>query len=116
METGVEDLVKKIDTNIERIDRNAKRIEENFERIQQNSCSLEILKDYSENNKILAKDNKRLFIIIIIVISLWALTTAYLVFVLSDTGTTTSTIDIDGVEEIDNSHIKIGDDIWEKSE
>ena len=116
MDNQIEDLVKKIDKNIERIDNNAKRIENNFERIQQNSCSLEILRDYSENNKILALDNKRLFIIIVIILSLFSLITAYLIYVLSDTGTTTSTIDIDGIEEIDNSHIKIGDDIWEKSE
>jgi hypothetical protein len=29
--------------------------------------------------------------------------------------TETDTIDIDNVEAIDNSHIKIGDDVWEKS-
>ena len=48
---------------------------------------------------------------------MWFATIGYLVYVLNDIGTVEeSTIDIDGVETIDNSHIKIGDDVWEKSE
>ena len=40
----------------------------------------------------------------------------YVVYLQSDIETTVSdTIDIQDVESIDNSHIKIGDDIWEKS-
>ena len=39
---------------------------------------------------------------------------SYIVFLLNDIGTTTDTIDIDNVETVDNSHIKIGDDTWER--
>lgn len=39
----------------------------------------------------------------------------YTIWLLNDIGTTTDTIDIDNVETVDNSHIKIGDDVWEKS-
>lgn len=76
------------------------------------------LKEQSFAMEILAeqrKANKRLFIALIIVIILWFTTMCYLVYVLNDIGTTEDTIEIEEVENIDNSHIKIGDDIWEKS-
>lgn len=39
----------------------------------------------------------------------------FIVNLLSDISTTvTDTIDIQEVQNIDNSHIKIGDDVWEK--
>ena len=54
---------------------------------------------------------------------MWSITFLALVCLLiytiklqSDIGSTTETIEIDGVETIDNSHIKIGDDIWERLE
>ena len=48
---------------------------------------------------------------------MWCVTVVYLVYVLNDVGNySEDTIDIQGVETIDNSHIKIGDDIWEKSQ
>ena len=40
----------------------------------------------------------------------------YLIYIKHDTAVSEETIEIDDVETIDNSHIKIGDDIWEKSE
>lgn len=40
----------------------------------------------------------------------------YIIYVNNDTGTTTETIEVQDVETIDNSHIKIGDDEWEKSQ
>ena len=40
----------------------------------------------------------------------------YTIKLQSDIGSTTETIEIDGVETIDNSHIKIGDDVWERLE
>lgn len=78
--------------------------------MQEHSFAFELLKDQK-------KQNKRMFIIIIILIAMLALAMTYIVFLLNDIGTSTETdtIDIDNVETIDNSHIKIGDDIWEKS-
>lgn len=40
----------------------------------------------------------------------------YTIKLQSDIGSTTEAIEIDGVETIDNSHIKIGDDVWERLE
>ena len=79
------------------------------------SWAYEVLKD----NKV---TNKRMFIIWIITFLTLIGVTSYTIYLLNDiesgytTDTVTETIDIDGVEQIDNSHIKIGDDVWEKSE
>lgn len=62
------------------------------------------------------KTNKRQFIIILVILGMWFATIGYLVYVLNDIETTTDTIDIEDVENIDNSHIKIGDDVWERLE
>ena len=78
--------------------------------MKEKSFALEMLQDYK-------KANKRQFIIIIVILAMWFLTIGYLVYLLNDIGTyDDDIIEIDGVETIDNSHIKIGDDIWEKSE
>lgn len=76
--------------------------------VKDQSLAMELLKDYK-------KANKRLFIVLIVVLCMWFSTIAYLVYVLNDIGTYDS-IEIEDVETIDNSHIKIGDDVWEKSE
>ena len=78
------------------------------EEVKEHSLAMELLSDYK-------KANKRQFIVIILILVMWFITIGYLVYTLNDIGTTTSTLDIDDVESIDNSHIKIGDDIWEKS-
>ena len=75
--------------------------------IQEQSFAMELLKEDHEKNK-------RQHTIIVMLIGLLALAVTYIVFLLNDTNTTIETIDIDDVETIDNSHIKIGDDIWEK--
>ena len=90
------------------LDENTKKIVNNMNQIHQNSGALEILKDFKG-------DNKRIFIILLIVLFMWFFTIGYLVYVLNDM-TSYESIDIQDVETIDNSHIKIGDDIWEKSE
>lgn len=72
------------------------------------SLATELIKDGK-------KVNKRMFILLIIVLGMWFATIGYLVYILNDVGIVEETIDIDDVETIDNSHIKIGDDIWEKS-
>ena len=96
----LEDLKKQLDEN-------SKKIISNMNQIHQNSGALEILKDFKG-------DNKRLFAILMIVLFMWFSTIVYLVYVLNDT-TSYQSIDIEDVETIDNTHIKIGDDIWEKS-
>ncbi len=79
-------------------------------KLQEQSLALELLKDYK-------KQNKRQFIIILVILGMFTALLGYTIYLLNDFGvsTETDTIDIDNVEEIDNSHIKIGDDVWEKS-
>lgn len=84
-------------------------IEKVQKKIEETSFAYELLQDSR-------KTNKRLFIIIIVILTMWFATGCYLVYILNDVGTIDeNTIDIQDVENIDNSHIKIGDDIWEKS-
>lgn len=93
------------------LNENTKKIVDNMNKIHQNSGALEILKDFKD-------DNKRIFIILIIVLFMWFLTIGYLVYTLNDIGVSESndTIEIQDVEQMDNTHIKIGDDVWEKLE
>ena len=56
--------------------------------IKQESFAMEMLKDYK-------KQNKRLFVIILIIIFLWFMTGSYLIWTLNDIGTETETIDMD---------------------
>ena len=77
--------------------------------MKEKSFALEMLQDYK-------KANKRQFIIIIVILAMWFLTIGYLVYLLNDIDyVDENSIDIQDVETIDNSHIKIGDDVWEKS-
>ncbi len=78
--------------------------------IQEHSFAMELLKDQK-------KQNKRMFIIILVILGMFTCLLGYTIYLLNDFGvsTETDTIDIDNVETIDNSHIKIGDDVWEKS-
>ena len=78
-------------------------------KVEQVSFAYELLSDYK-------KQNKRQFVVILVILGMWFATIGYLVYLLNDIGYTEETIDIQDVETIDNSHIKIGDDVWEKSE
>lgn len=71
---------------------------------EEKSFAMEILGDYK-------KVNKRLFIILIIVLVMWFSTIGYLVYILNDIGTIeeTSTQEIQDVETIENSNITNGD-------
>jgi len=65
----LEDLKKQLDEN-------SKKILDNMNRVHQNSGAIEILKDFKG-------DNKRLFVILLIVLIMWVMTTIYLVWVLN---------------------------------
>lgn len=77
-------------------------------KVEQTSFAYELLSD-------MKKQNKRLFVIILVILGMWFATIGYLVYVLNDIEYTEESIQIEDVETIDNSHIKIGNDIWEKS-
>ena len=90
-----------------KIEANNKKIMENFANIQNNSIALEILKDYKS-------ENKRLFILLIIILFMWFATIGYLVYVLNDisveeTTTETYTQEINDFNTIRNSTINNGD-------
>lgn len=82
-------------------------MKEEVKEIQEHSFAMELLKDQK-------KQNKRQFIIILVILGMFACLLGYTIWLLNDIGTTTQSIDIEDVENIDNSHIKIGDDVWEK--
>lgn len=70
----IEELQKKVDANadrilnnLEKIATNEQKILDNESKIQKNSMALEILKDYK-------KQNKRLFVILIIELVIWIAT------------------------------------------
>lgn len=70
--------------------------------IEEESLAMSLLKDYK-------KQNKRQYIIILVILGMWFATIGYLVYILNDIGTETTTteelIDIDDVDNIENSHI-----------
>lgn len=76
---------------------------------EEKSFAMTILDDYK-------KQNRNQFIVILVILALWFATGVYLVYVLNDIGKTTKEIDIEDVEVIDKSHIKIGDDIYQVGE
>lgn len=77
--------------------------------MQDKSFAMELLDD-------MKKTNKRMFIIWIITFVGLLLAVGYIIHLSNKYQKVEDTIEIEDVEEIDNSHIKIGDDIWEKSQ
>ena len=94
------------------MDEKITRLEEKTNKIEQKSFALEMIEFAKEQTE---RTNKRLFIIIIILIIGLICSIAYNIYQAQDTETITDTLEIQDVETIDNSHIKIGDDLWEKS-
>lgn len=77
-------------------------IKKELEEVREESFAMELLRDYK-------KANKRQFIIILVILTMWFATIGYLVYVLNDIEYTEETIDIQEVETIDDSNIQIGD-------
>lgn len=77
-------------------------IKKELNEIKEESFAMELLRDYK-------KANKRQFIIILVILTMWFATIGYLVYVLNDIEYTEETIDIQEVETIDDSNIQIGD-------
>jgi flagellar basal body-associated protein FliL len=72
--------------------------------MNEKSFAMELLQDYK-------KANKRLFIIIIIILAMWFCTIGYLIYILNDIGTieTTSKQEIKDADTIENSNVTNGD-------
>lgn len=88
------------------------------EKVEKASFAMEMLQFSKKQNEQLENNNRRMFWIWVITFIGLVLSVGYIVYLLNDIDTTqdTDVIDIQDVETIDNSHIKIGDDTWEKSE
>lgn len=69
--------------------------------MEEQSLAMELIKDYK-------KQNKRLFIIILIILFMWLATIGYLVYILNDIGVIEETQTIEDVEIIENSTIQNG--------
>ena len=83
-------------------------VQKELQNLKEQSFAMELLQD-------MRKTNKRMFIIWVITFILLIGMACYTIFLLNDiSNVNTNTIDIEDVENIDNSHIKIGKDIWEE--
>ena len=69
------------------------------EEIQEHSFAMELLKDQK-------KQNKRQFIIILVILGMWFATIGYLVYVLNDIGTETTTQEVTDIDSIKRSFVK----------
>lgn len=78
-------------------------VKKEIEELKQGSLALEILKDYK-------KQNKRQFIVIIVILAMWFSTIGYLVYILNDIGAIEETMqEIEDIDTIENSNIINGD-------
>ena len=82
-------------------------LKKQLEEVKNESLAMELLREAK-------KTNRRTFIMWIITFIFMIFLVGYVIYLKCDDITTTSEITIDEVEKIDNSTIKIGDDIWEK--
>lgn len=76
-------------------------IKKELNEIKEESFAMELLKDYK-------KANKRQFIIILVILTMWFATIGYLVYVLNDIGVIEETQTIEDIEIIENSTIRNG--------
>lgn len=79
--------------DVEKLESKANKLETSF--------ALEMLHDYKIQNK-------RLFIIVVMMMLLWFATGSYLVYILNDIGTTEETQSIEDIDTIENSNISNG--------
>lgn len=86
------------------------------------SFAMEMLEYSKEQNTQLTDNFKKMYRVWIITFTGLVLcliaSVGYIIYLLNDIGTIedSDSIEIVDVETIDNTHIKIGDDVWEKSQ
>lgn len=76
-------------------------VKKELKEVKEKGFAIELLNDYK-------KQNKRLFIILIIVLVMWFATIGYLVYVLNDIGTIETSQEVEDVDTINNSTIQNG--------
>lgn len=70
--------------------------------VKKQSWALEILRDYKATNK-------RLFIVLIVILCMWFATIGYLVYVLNDIGTIETIQEVEDVDTIGGNAVNNGD-------
>ena len=70
--------------------------------IQEQSFAMELLTDQK-------KQNKRQFITILVILGMWFATIGYLVYVLNDIGTETTTQEVTDIDRVDGNIVNKGD-------
>ena len=73
-------------------------VKKDLEEVKNESFASEILKDYK-------KANKRQFIIILVILTMWFATIGYLIYILNDIGVIEETQTIENIDNIENSTI-----------
>lgn len=91
-----------------------KNIEKLENKVEKTSFAMEMLTYSKEQNRQLVGNFKKMFYVWVITFIGLLCAVGYIVYLLNDISSYES-IKIEDVETIDNSHIKIGDDVWEKS-
>ena len=72
------------------------------QKVKEQSLAMELVSDYK-------KQNKRQFVVILVILVMWFITIGYLVYVLNDIGTIETKQEIEDVNTIENSNIANGD-------
>ena len=70
--------------------------------IQEHSFEMELLTDQK-------KQNKRQFIIILVILGMWFATIGYLVYILNDIGTETTTQEVTDIDSVGGNIVNKGD-------
>ena len=76
-------------------------VKKDLEEVKNESFASEILRDYK-------KTNKRQFVIILVILTMWFTTIGYLIYILNDIGVIEETQTIENIDNIENSTIQNG--------
>jgi len=77
-------------------------VKKQIEEVKEKSIAMELLSDFK-------KQNKRQFIIILVILALWFITIGYLVYILNDIGVIETTQKVNDIETINGSVVNDGD-------
>ena len=77
-------------------------VKKEVKEIEEESFAMELLKDQK-------KQNKRQFIVILVILIMWFATISYLVYVLNDIGTQTTTKEVTDIDSVGGNIVNKGD-------
>ena len=93
-----------------------KDVEKIENKVEKTSFAMEMLEYSKTQNEQLVNNFHKMVAVCVITFKGLLLAVGYIILLLNDIEKTTKEIDIEDVEVIDNSHIKIGDDIYQVGE